>query len=293
MYFGKLIRVLVRIVALVALGLLLAGYDGALHPAGDSLAMVRLPAGLVLFLAVVWIGGPGWLRFAGVAVAVLAVGGVAARAWLPGQAGGLSVYQKNLWVGNVANADLIADIIDSEADIVLLQEISSRNVALLARLQMAFPYQNLCRFSGGSGIAVLSRWPAIGPGICSDGRGMAGLQVETPEGRVWALSIHLHWPYPHRQRMLVDALLPIIGALDGPVIMGGDFNMVPWGASVRQMAAATGTSPARPLFPTILVGPMPLSIDYILAPGGGLSERRPRLGSDHYGVLARVALPPG
>jgi endonuclease/exonuclease/phosphatase (EEP) superfamily protein YafD len=292
MYFGKFIRILVRIVALVALALLLAGYGGALHPAGDSLAMARLPAGIVLFLAVVWMGGPGWLRFAGVAVAVLAVGGVAARVWLPGQAGGLLVYQKNLWVGNVANADLMADIIDSGADIVLLQELSGRNIALLDLLRPTFPYRQLCQFSQPGGMAVLSRWPATGPGLCSNGRGMVGLQVETPQGSVWALSIHLHWPYPHRQRILVDALLPIIGDLDGPVIMGGDFNMVPWGASVRQMAAATGTSLARPLFPTIRVGPVPLPIDYVFGPGGGQAERRPRLGSDHYGVLARVALVP-
>lgn len=271
---------------------LLAGFGGALHPALDSLALLRIPAaaGCLIFAlllarprAVVWSG-------VGVSGSVLIVLG-AARIMAGPEGQGITIYQKNLWAGNVASRALIADIRDSGADLVMLQEVSDRNVALLAQLEEEYPHQQFCRFSAWSGMAVLSRFPAVAEGICSEGRGMAGLRVEGPDGPFWALSIHLHWPWPHGQARQVDRLLPQLQALEGPVVIGGDFNMVSWAHSVRSIAAATETQRVGQRLPTIFPRGAPLPIDMVFAPTPGRNERRPQFGSDHYGIVARVAVP--
>ena len=291
-WISRILRGTGWVAAIACSALLLAGFGGALHPALDSLALLRIPAAagclvLVLLLArpraLVWSG-------AGVSASVLIVLG-AARIVAGPDGQGITVYQKNLWAGNVASRALVADIRDSGADLVMLQEVSERNVPLLALLEDDYPYQQFCRFSAWSGMAVLSRLPAIGDGICSDRRGMAGLRVEGPNGPVWALSIHLHWPWPHGQARQVARLLPQLDALEGPVIIGGDFNMVPWGHSVRRIAEATGTQRVGQRRPTIFPYGVPLPIDMVLAPTPGRNERRPLFGSDHYGLVARVAAP--
>lgn len=272
--------------------ILLAGFGGAAHPALDSLALLRIPAafgclGATLILArpraLVWSG-------AGVSASVLIVLG-AARIMAGPEAQGITIYQKNLWAGNMASPALAADIRASGADLVMLQEVSDRNIPLLDLLEDDYPYQQFCRFSRRSGMAVLSRFPAIGPGVCSGSRGVAGLQVEGPEGPVWALSIHLHWPWPHGQARQVQHLTPLLEALDGPVIIGGDFNMVPWAHSVRSIAAATNTRRVGQRLPTIFPYGVPLPIDMVFASSPGRVERRPLLGSDHYGIVARLSSP--
>ncbi|MBL4557022.1 MAG: hypothetical protein JKP98_07320 [Rhodobacteraceae bacterium] len=64
------------------------------------------------------------------------------------------------------------------------------------------------------------------------------------------------------------------------MILGGDFNMVPWSHGVRALARAAGGSVARPALSTRPVRGMPLPIDHVIAPGG---QRDPpaaaRLGS--------------
>ena len=65
--------------------------------------------------------------------------------------------------------------------------------------------------------------------------------------------------------------------------------MVPGSHAVTEIARATGGRPAGPARATLTIaGALPIAIDRVLAPGGGLTERRPRLGSDHHGLLARA-----
>ena len=280
------------LVAALCGAVLLAGFGGALHPALDSLALLRIPAAIGCLVFTLALARPRALVLlaAGLSASVLIVLG-AARIMAGPEGLGIRVYQKNLWAGNVASRALVADIRQSGADLVMLQEVSDRNFPLLALLEDDYPHQHFCRFSAWSGMAVLSRFPAIGEGICSDGRGMAGLRVEGPDGPFWALSIHLHWPWPHGQARQVERLLPQLQALDGPVIIGGDFNMVPWGQSVRSIAAATGTGRVGQRLPTIFPYGAPLPIDMVYAPTPGRIDRRPQFGSDHYGVVARLAFP--
>lgn len=273
--------------AALALAVLAASFAGALHGLGDSLAVFRLliaGAALALLLAA---RPRRWLFWPGMGLCLAAAGSVLLHKLPDEPAGPLRVYQKNMFHRNGDIAGLAADILASDADIVTLQEVSVGNEALLARLAEAYPVQHLCRFSSRSGIAVLTRLEAGDP-ICEAFVGLAGLRVETGQGPVWALSLHLSWPYPHSQPAQLDRLAPRLARLDAPVILGGDFNMVPWSHALARVARAGGLRRAEPSRATFRLGPLPLPIDHVFAPGGGRAEARPALGSDHRGILAFV-----
>ena len=273
--------------------LVVAGsYLGALHPLGDSLAVFRPHATLALGLsALALIPLRAW-RAALLALALALVAGLpilAAALPTPAPDGTLRVYAKNILFGRGDTPELLADIRDSDPDILLIQELSATRGILLDALADSHPHRHICQFSPSSGIAILSRWPLSEP-HCSVHRTLAAARVASPEGPVWAISTHFLWPFPFDQRHALDHELAFLQSLDGPVIVGGDFNMAPWGQTVRDVAQATGTDRIGPLHVTIAPRGIPLAIDHILTTGEGTTTRRPRFGSDHYGLLAEIAL---
>jgi endonuclease/exonuclease/phosphatase (EEP) superfamily protein YafD len=280
----------------LAILLVLGGYLGWLHPMGDSLAVGRLlavAAVLVLAIAASMLG----MRFAAfwsILFALLAGAPVFLATLFPGPSGSLVLYQKNLRFDNAELAALEADIRQTDAVAVTMQEVSVPNRALLTALSDRFPHQNVCTFESVGSVAVATSLPPV-PGALVCAPGLAAMQVmvtgsqgQTP---VWIVSIHLHWPWPHNQQDQVASLLPVLAGLEGSVVMAGDFNMVRWAHSVRQMAAAARAVPAGPSNYTYqgYRHILRLPIDHAFAPGGGRLELRPELGSDHLGLLARLA----
>lgn len=274
--------------AAVWLGLLLvgAGYLGALHPAGDSLAVFRPVIALALIAAGLVLGGRlGWTGVAAGVAALLPI------LWMArpqdGPQEGLVIYQKNLLISLADPAPIVADIRDSRADIVLLQEVGSRNRAVAAALQGSHPHQVICDATRVGAVAILSRLP-LQREDCIDGDGMVTAQVMANTGPVTLVSLHLHWPWPYGQSVQLDRLLPRIASLQRPVVVGGDFNMVPWSRTDRRIAEASGTHPAGPVRPSrLLQGVYPMPIDRLLIPDGwqGGVRMRETLGSDHRGML--------
>ena len=130
-----------------------------------------------------------------------------------------------------------------------------------------------------------------GSARCEAASGMAAMQVETPDGPVWVVSLHLHWPYPMGQAAQVRSLVPQLESLSGPVVLGGDFNMVPWSHAMRVIARATASKRIGvPQYSLPLKRLYTLPIDHVLVNRNAkpaITEKRPLLGSDHFGVLAR------
>ena len=285
----------------VALGLsvlaLAAGYLGWLHPLGDSLSVGRgVAAVAVLVLA-------GFASFAGLRMAAfvsmllaMLTGGqvLLAYSW-PGLPGSYSVYQKNVLFRNAELPALAEDIRAANASIVTLQEVLPENRAWMEGLQDAYPHQLLCPGSRVGGEAILTRLPPVeGTAFC--GPGLAAMQVvggptDNPEP-FWIVSVHLHWPWPYGQAEHVRLLLPILDKLQGPAIMAGDFNMVRWANSVREMSDILGVRAAGPMVGSYigLSRMFPLPLDHIFATGGGRVTLRPAAGSDHLGLLAQVVI---
>ena len=273
----------------VALGVLLAGgYLGRFAGIGDALAVVRLPLAVLFALVVIWADWPAALRWPLAAVALVILGQVLWLRFQDAAPGPVTLYQKNLLFRNPTPQAVVDDILARAPDIVTLQEVSDSNRVILEDLAPTYPAQMFCDYASVGGIAVLSRWPATGQQVCLPGQGLTALQVMGPQGPVWVASVHLHWPWPFGQAPQARALMAELAALDGPVILAGDFNMVPWGWSVRGLINAAGGQRVTGLQPTLWKRGIPLPIDHVAAPGGGSFEVLPRLGSDHNGILARV-----
>lgn len=284
---------LATLLAPLALAALLGGYAGALHPAGDSLAVFRpwlAAAALVLALPLL-LFGPRLLALLLAAPALVALAGLLLpRALPPPPPGPFAVYQKNLRHDVDHVAEILWDIEATRPDAILLQEVSAGNEELLRLLERDHPHQLRCPTGMLIGdTAILSRHPIVpGAGRC-EGRATA-LRVETPQGPLWLVSVHLRWPWPFSQAAQVEALAETLSRLDGPAVLGGDLNMVPWSHAVRRLAAALRARPLGPAPATLRIGGvLPLPIDHVLATGPGQVERRPLAGSDHHGLLARVA----
>lgn len=274
---------------------LVASYLGAWHPVGDLLAVFRIwIAGvlLVLALSLVMMRPRAVGGITAVAAGIALVGAMPMSLVQPHSSGFAqpqTIYQKNLLFALPDASAILADIAEVSPDHITLQEVSARNrVQVLDALPTLYA-RHYCAFASVGGVAVASRYDVVeGSAFCIEGRGMAGFQVLGPQGPLWVVSVHLHWPYPFRQREQVEELTPIIAALDGPVLIGGDFNMVPWSWVMREFERASGSRVPDPVSGTIRLfdGLIAPPIDHVLLPGrGGTLSVRPRLGSDHLAVV--------
>lgn len=274
-------------------------YAGVLHPLGDSLAVFRLPLAMAFGIGVVWTGWPRVVRWPLAALCLAALAAI----WLPrvlmpaASEHDWTLYQQNLLYNRKDDTALMAEVAARQPDFMTLQEVSMANRALVDDMPGEFLTQVFCPGRSVGGTAVLSRYPAVpGTETCATpGGGLAAVQVETEHGRVWLVSLHLLWPYPHGQAGHLDRLVPVLEALEGPVILGGDFNAVAWSHAVRRIEAATGTTmigPFRGTFDLPFVN-APIGIDHVLTTNRAAQEVAvlPKLGSDHHGVIAYLSAP--
>nr|WP_325248286.1 endonuclease/exonuclease/phosphatase family protein [Amylibacter sp.] len=278
--------------------LLVASAGGAVHPLGDSLAVFRFPIGVASFVSAVGIYLLGLKRVAeGIALLSIAASGAIWWSYRPAPTDGDfgdTLYQKNMLVILDNPKPLIADIQEKAPDFITLQEMTPRTQSVLAALGDMYPTQSSCISQRGRGVALASRFPPVlGSRICHPEDGILAEQVMTPDGPVWLVSIHLRWPYPIDQATQVGLIVPVLENLTGPVILAGDFNMVPWSYSMTRIEEATRTQRIGRTNGTFLLEHrMMLPIDHVLAPKacGGDVSTLDLLGSDHHGVLASLSL---
>lgn len=278
---------------LAGLAVLAASFGGRLHPLGDSLAVFRYQISVaILFIVALLVRG--WRRLPAVLVLVLAIAVDPVTASLghfaAAGAGRYTLYQKNLYYSNPFRDRVLADIRAIDPDIATFEEIGDRATAFWQAASAGYPSHMRC-IGEGHTVAVMTKWPMrdVAP-ICEGDLGLAALPVLSPDGPVWVAAIHLTWPFPEPQDSQIDRLLPLLGGLDAPLILAGDFNNVPWSYALARIARATGSSRVGPVLRTFISRNrwLRLSIDHILVPGGrGTIRTRPLFGSDHLGVVAR------
>lgn len=283
----------------VSAGLLALGLGGRVHPALDSLAVGRgvLVVGVLGFGLLALATGARRRWVLALVAGVALQGGTMVGLGVPGgEVSGPSIgfYQQNLLYARRGKTAWLDHIAAQDLDVIAMQEVSDANLDLLAALGARFPHQFHCRsarFVGGS--ALVSRFPIV-PGTQTCTNGLALMQVETGTGPLWVGSLHLYWPWPHEQAAQVKELLPVLAGLEGPRVIGGDFNQVAWSATVRRMARALGgtRAGARVSTFTLPLIDLRIGIDHVLI-GPGLTARieaEPGLGSDHNGIHAVVGL---
>ncbi|MFK8033972.1 MAG: endonuclease/exonuclease/phosphatase family protein [Hyphomicrobiales bacterium] len=185
----------------------------------------------------------------------------------------------------------ITDYVNSEdPDVIFLQEVSPENEALLDTLK-AYPYQQRCRLNQFMSIMVLSKTKGSAQDCLPESR-LAWMELEHNGQKFRAVSTHLHWPWPFGQWFQIDSMRNDIAVWDAkmPIILGGDFNAVPWSHAVRTVEdiirskVVPGFRMTLYKFVTPVEAPLFMPIDQILLPEGTkptTAKVGPNLGSDH------------
>ena len=290
---GRIFRWVVMFARLAVSAMLFLAVFGSIHPVGDSFSVIQLPIALFgLALSVFFFGRI--LRVVVLILSVLAIGQIGLEFLNSREAGPIAVYQKNLLSLNPEIPRTQADILKRQPEIVTLEEVTDQLAGSIQQgLAGRYPTWKFCKYNDVRGSAIASIWPEVaGSGFCAAQGNVAGIQVIGPNGPLWLVSLHLHWPWPYEQGDQVKDLLPTLEALEGPVVLGGDFNMLPWSNAVRQIAKAVRGERAGGVEPTFYLDSIPLPIDQVIAPAGGTIEVLPLFESDHHGLLAHINLTP-
>ncbi|GAB6051356.1 hypothetical protein JCM17960_01760 [Magnetospira thiophila] len=185
-------------------------------------------------------------------------------------------------------------IVDSEAEAVLLQEVTPLHLPLLARLRESYPYQMVHPHPTFWGLALLSRTPiSDGQLIQKDAESFRLLKgtIRLANGRsVTLATTHFMpplWPAASDlQRTQADLLRGVLADLSGPLLLGGDFNTTPWSPLYRRLVEEnrlTSRGRAWWTWPTWFPG-LGIPIDHLFGRDGARivqATAGPDLGSDH------------
>jgi len=233
----------------------------------------------------------------------------------PGQARGFTVVTFNVQFAR--KVDLAIEVLRStpamqDADVFLLQEMDAPGVERIATalaLNALFLPSGVHPKTGQDfGTAVLSRWPI------ENGRRLVlphpaywtrlattatTAEVRCGPFRVGVMSVHLPSPVSalhDERRELVEAILASAASIDGPVVIGGDFN-AGWIGSLFEEAGFTWLNRDLPATRSLLgIGQ---KLDHIFARGLRPATDGPKAGvadaggaSDHRPLWARLELLP-
>lgn len=287
---------------LVCHGLMLAiymGFLGAVLPVGDSLAVFRIEFTALLACCCVlafYLERSLIPMLAMITIAV-SVMSIFPYVGLDAPVGDrdFRIHQHNVLNRNRQLDVLIQELRGTDADVLMLQEVTERNfVKLRAGLEDEYPHFQVCLYSKG-GVAVMMRdlGPLLDYGCLPKSR-LAWMRVGTDLGPVTVGSMHQLWPWPNGQFWQKDDYAGEIAGLAGPIILAGDFNNVPWSATARTAANAASGRLARGLGRSYLFStPWPrFRIDHVIVPTDAKlrATLTPGWGSDHLGVNADIRL---
>jgi endonuclease/exonuclease/phosphatase (EEP) superfamily protein YafD len=218
----------------------------------------------------------------------------------------LRIAALNVWFRNPHPRVVRQWIADTDADIVVLSEITPELHRALAPALVGYPYQAMSQGETRADVLFASRVPLEFVELADpDARDyMVEAHVcPTQEGArcAWVIGAHVPSPVSPGRLMHRDRLLAEIGDLAAahrgePVIVAGDLNSTPWVPGFRTMVAQGGlTDSARGRFiwPTwntrLFVAQVP--IDHVLVGGPVAVLDRAvgsDVGSDHLPVTARL-----
>jgi endonuclease/exonuclease/phosphatase (EEP) superfamily protein YafD len=186
----------------------------------------------------------------------------------------------------------------------VVQELTPYADRVLAPLDATLPHHFKLPLDGRYGIAIWSRLPLESVAPIALGRQPAiEARVRLGASSVTVFGVHLTAPTTPRRAAARNAELRQLAersaAIEGPLVVAGDFNLTPYSPLFVDWLAASGLTDTRRgrtpsvSWPAVLpiVG---IPIDHVAVSSefAILSHRRlPNFGSDHYAVLAELGLP--
>jgi endonuclease/exonuclease/phosphatase (EEP) superfamily protein YafD len=219
-----------------------------------------------------------------------------------GSARFLRVATFNLWYHNDRIADVGKFLAATDADVIVLQEMTDTHwQALAPSLEARYPHR-----LGDNGLVLLSKHPIVEQGRIDRGGGhwhspiLRWVKIEVQGKPVVVAGVHLARPvYPALQATDSAALTAFARQHAGPLVVAGDFSLTPWTHKLTRFSEETGLAHLNTFHPTwpMQKRGIPLvpffAIDNVLASQDFAKiavEAGPRLGSDHRPIVADLAL---
>ncbi|OZC97526.1 hypothetical protein CH275_25755 [Rhodococcus sp. 06-235-1A] len=220
----------------------------------------------------------------------------------------LTVLHANIWLGQADLDGLVALVEQHRPDVLTLVELTPEaDARLRPRLAGSLPHAYVSAAPGGNGTGIYSRLPLVDEqrhdGFVTE---LLSARVEMP-GRPLVFAVHPVPPWPRepsewvRELGLLRQLLAKIPIDDGPVVVAGDFNATQDHRRYRDLqdgrfvdaAVATGAGMLR-TYPAHTWHPPVIAIDHVLVADMAVRsvEAVTIPGSDHRGILARLAFCP-
>jgi endonuclease/exonuclease/phosphatase (EEP) superfamily protein YafD len=237
----------------------------------------------------------------------------AAAATIPADSPRLKLIQFSVYAGNAEPGRAADWLLAQDADIIVLTEGDGLDAATRKRLMAAYPHSN------GEGDVILSRWPMRDHGRFEREPRPTSMffkggysVIDGPDGPFTVVGVHYTWPYPVRfqARQRREFARYIATLPSDSTIVAGDFNSTPWSFALLNLERRMGinrithgemTFPARQYRGKGLrdrARQLPAwfafaPIDHVFAGSAWRAvtvTRGPKLGSDHYPVVAELAL---
>jgi endonuclease/exonuclease/phosphatase (EEP) superfamily protein YafD len=221
----------------------------------------------------------------------------------PSSATPLTVMTVNVSYRQFSVRRLLEMIRELNPDVLVMQELTPSTAAALTDLDTTFAHHLKFPADGPYGIALWSQHALEGAQLFALGRLPAiEARVLAPSGPFAVFGVHLSAPTTPRRAAARDEELRQLAArsaaVDGALLVAGDFNLTPYSPQFSDWLDASGLTDTRRgrtlsvSWPTLLplVG---IPIDHVAVSSEFeiLSHRRlPDFGSDHYGVLVELAL---
>lgn len=228
--------------------------------------------------------------------------------------GGLKVVSLNVWAGNTDYDGVRRYLMDTDADVIGLVEVSPRWQGTMAALTERYPYRVACQQGWPCRQILLSRYPFARQGVIPIEDSLSFLswgeiRLPGPDGQqpVTIALTHLTRPFyegPGDRAGLPDEVPNLTQAIEadhladhlrqlGPdLVLLGDFNAAPWARIQQRLRRDSGLDNAgalAPSWPAWAPALLRLPIDHVLSRGTLRVLRMnagPEVGSDHRPVEA-------
>lgn len=211
----------------------------------------------------------------------------------------ISLMTFNIWARNMDVDAIAAAVLEADADYAVLQEYWPRQKRLRTLLKARYPWQLDCVGVDYCDSVILSKVAPVTSGHLVHTNDMPPAlwaTFGTGNEAFTLMSVHMDRPTSSHHIEETVGLARHIATRKGPFILAGDFNAAPWSYAMTRLRDLSGLrilEGYRPTWPAHVGFPQ-LPIDHVLVSDGisNLGAERGRYaGSDHLGVIARLALP--
>jgi len=229
--------------------------------------------------------------------------GAAAAARSP--TGRLTVATVNVSYRPFSPRRLLEILGEAAPDVLLVVEFTPHAQEVLAPLDTRYAHSLKLPADGPYGIAIWSRFELTAKPFSLGRLPAIEARVHGPGGEFTLLGVHLSAPTTPRRgaqrNQQLELLAKYSASIAGPVAVAGDFNITPYSPFYTDWLAASGLTDTRRQrtlsvsWPAVLpILGIPIDHVAVSTEFDILAHRRlPNFDSDHYGIVAELALRDG